>query len=134
MKLFSVAIRQDHDIFHAQVPDLPNLHVIGTSIADTIDKMRSTLIAHLQELVDNGQDLPHPQNISTYLLDPKFVGQTWAIISLNSLLFDSNQKSFALHLPRPLLAQIQDKIGYKEHDIERFILIAIEHELSRINT
>lgn len=134
MKLFSVAIRQEHDTFHAQAPDLPNLHVIGTSIADTIDKMRGTLIEHLQALVDGGGDLPYPQNITTYLLDPKFAGQTWAIISLNSLLFDSSQKSFALHLPRPLLTQIQEKIGYQEHDIERFILIAIEHELSRINT
>lgn len=134
MKLFSVVIKQDHNNFHAQVPDLPNLHVTGTSIADTIDKMRSAIINYLQSLSDNGQDLPHPQNITTYLLDPKFAGQTWAIISLNSLLFDSNQKSFSLHLPRPLLAQIQEKIGYQEHDIERFILTAIEHELSRINT
>lgn len=129
MKLFSVAIRQENDTFHAQTPDLPNIHIIGTSIADTIDKTRTTLIEHLQHLVDTNQPLPTPQNITTYLIDPKFAGQTWAMISLNSMLFDSNQKSFALHLPRPLLNGIQEKVGYHESDIENFILAAIHHKL-----
>ncbi|MBE9589432.1 type II toxin-antitoxin system HicB family antitoxin [Moraxella sp. K127] len=130
MKLFSVAIRQEDDTFYAQVPDLPEIHVIGDSIADTIDKVRSTLIGHLQKLADDGSDLPQPENITNHLTNPKFAGQTWAMISLNSMLFNSKQKSFNLHLPRALLTQIQTQIGYDEHDIEAFILKAIEHELA----
>ncbi|STY93600.1 type II toxin-antitoxin system HicB family antitoxin [Moraxella bovis] len=130
MKLFSVAIRQEDDTFYAQVPDLPDIHVIGDSIADTIDKVRSTLIGYLQKLADDGSDLPQPENITNHLTNPKFAGQTWAIISLNSMLFNSKQKSFNLHLPRALLTQIQAQIGYDEHDIEAFILKAIEHELT----
>ncbi|OOR92165.1 type II toxin-antitoxin system HicB family antitoxin [Moraxella bovis] len=129
MKLFSVAIRQEDDTFYAQVPDLPDIHVIGDSIADTIDKVRSTLIGYLQKLADDGSDLPQPENITNHLTNPKFAGQTWAIISLNSMLFNS-KKSFNLHLPRALLTQIQAQIGYDEHDIEAFILKAIEHELT----
>ncbi|STZ55801.1 Uncharacterised protein [Moraxella lacunata] len=130
MKIFSVAIKQEDDTFHAQVPDLPDMHVIGDSIADTIDKVRSTLIGHLQKLADDGSDLPQPENITNHLTNPKFAGQTWAMISLNSMLFNSKQKSFNLHLPRALLTQIQTQIGYDEHDIEAFILKAIEHELT----
>lgn len=98
---FSVAIRQEDDTFYAQVPDLPDIHVIGDSIADTIDKVRSTLIGYLQKLADDGSDLPQPENITNHLTNPKFAGQTWAIISLNSMLFNSKQKSFNLHLPVP---------------------------------
>lgn len=130
MKLFSVAIRQEDDTFYAQVPDLPEIHVIGDSIADTIDKVRSALIGHLQKLADDGSDLPQPENITNHLTNPKFAGQTWAMISLNSMLFNSKQKSFNLHLPRALLTQIQTQIGYDEHDIEAFIFKAIEHELA----
>ncbi|STZ08770.1 Uncharacterised protein [Moraxella caprae] len=130
MKLFSVAIRQEDDTFHAQVPDLPEIHVIGDSIADTINKVRSTLIGHLQKLADDGSDLPQPENITNHLTNPKFAGQTWAMISLNSMLFNSKQKPFNLHLPRALLTQIQAQIGYDEHDIKAFILKAIEHELA----
>lgn len=130
MKLFSVAIRQEDDTFYAQVPDLPDIHVIGDSIADTIDKVRSTLIGYLQKLADDGSDLPQPENITNHLTNPKFAGQTWAMISLNSMLFNSKQKSFNLHLPRALLTQIQTQIGYDEHDIEAFIFKAIEHELA----
>ncbi|OPH35419.1 type II toxin-antitoxin system HicB family antitoxin [Moraxella equi] len=128
MKIFSVAIRQEDDTFYAQVPDLPDIHVIGDSIADTIDKVRSALIGHLQKLADDGSDLPQPENITNHLTNRKFAGQTWAIISLNCMLFNSKQKSF--NLPLALLTQIQTQISYDEHDIEAFILKAIEHELA----
>lgn len=131
MKLFSVAIRQENDTFHAQIPDLPDVHVIGTSIADTIDKMRSALIDYLQQLADNDEPLPNPEHITNHITNPKYAGQTWAIISLGSMLFHHQQKTFALHLPRPLLLQIQEKVGDSELDIETFILEAIRHELAR---
>lgn len=134
MKLFSIAIKQENDTFYAQAPDLPNVHVTGNSIADTIDKIRAALIGHLQQLADDGKALPQPKNISIHLTNPKFAGQTWAMISLNSMLFNSEQKSFNLHLPRTLLTQIQTQIGYDEHAIEAFILKSIKHELDKLNT
>lgn len=131
MKLFNVAIRQENNTFHAQTPDIPQIHITGNSIADTIDKARTTLINHLQHLADTNQPLPDPKHINTYLIDPKFAGQTWAVISLNSLLFDNQQKSFTLHLPRSLLTQIQTKVGHSEHDVEQFILTTIEQALTQ---
>ena len=35
MKLFNVAIRQENNTFHAQTPDIPEIHITGPQICWT---------------------------------------------------------------------------------------------------
>lgn len=134
MKLFSVAITQHGQQFHAQVPDLPTINIIGHSIADTIDKVRSAIIIHLHQLASNHEPLPEPEHITTHLNNPRFAGHTWAMISLDSMIFENQQRNFTLNIPCALATRLQSHLGQDKRDIEQFIITAIANELERSNT
>lgn len=132
MLSYAIAITQNKQAFHAQVPDLPSLNIVGDSIIDTIAKARATINEHLQTLTDPP---PTPQNLQTHLSNPQFVGSTWAIINVDVQFFSQLSMGVSVNLPRTLIQKIRQNLSTDQNtpnqaDIERFIIEALEQKLN----
>lgn len=148
MMFYSVAIHQANGAFVAVVPDLPNIEVAGESMAGVIGDVRLTIIEHLQNLVSNNQPIPAGQDIGVHLLNERYLGHTWAIITLDSLRLSQHLVSVDVSLPKSLLLSIYHELEQKipnqavgddevgkvlevSHEfIQSFILSAIKEKLA----
>lgn len=146
--LYSVAIHQEGGKFVAVVPDLPNLEVVGDNMASVIGDIRLTIIEHLQNLVSNNQPIPAGQDIGIHLADSRFLGHTWAIVTLDSLRLSQHLVPMELAMPKSLLLSIYHELGHKlpnqavgddevdkilqvSHEfIQNFILSAVKEKLT----
>lgn len=128
--LYPVAIFKKDNQFVAQVPDLPALHVTGLNMVDIIRTARADIIAHLQYLTDRGDPIPKGQDIGVYLDDARFFGVTWAMISLDSVIFAQTILPYEVILPKPLLHAIYEKLGATDDEsVQAFIVDAIKDKL-----
>lgn len=118
MMLYSVAIHQDNGAFLAVVPDLPNVEVGGDNMAQVIGDVRLAIIDHLQNLVSNNQPIPAGQDIGVHLGNQKYLGHTWAIITLDSLRLSQHLVPIELALPKSLLLSIYHELEYEANNDE----------------
>lgn len=128
--IYPVAIRkQDQNgLFVAISPDLPDLHITGTSMADVVHNARLIIMSHLQTLAEQNAPITSGTNLNTHLSNPDFLGHTWAIISLNSLKLTPSNYQFVL--PAPTLNAIYHHLEIPTRDaINTFILEAIHKQL-----
>lgn len=150
MMFYSVAIHQANGAFVAVVPDLPNIEVAGESMAGVIGDVRLTIIEHLQNLVSNNQPIPAGQDIGVHLLNERYLGHTWAIITLDSLRLSQHLVSVDVSLPKSLLLSIYHELGNQIPDravgddeieqvlqvsdglVQEFIIDAIKEKLTHI--
>ncbi|MDO5651796.1 MAG: type II toxin-antitoxin system HicB family antitoxin [Moraxella sp.] len=108
--LYPVAITQKDHEFFAQIPDLPELHVVGSNMADTIAKVRVAIIEYLQQLSNSNQAIPIGQPLNNHLTNPVYFGCTWAIISLDSLRFLSENLPLTVNIPKTLIMPMQQAL------------------------
>lgn len=148
MMLYSVAIHQENGAFLAVVPDLPSIEVGGDNMAQVIGDVRLAIIEHLQNLVSNNQPIPAGQDIGIHLADKRFLGHTWAIVTLDSLRLSQHLVPVELAMPKSLLLSIYHELEQKipnqavgddevgkvlevSHEfIQSFILSAIKEKLA----
>lgn len=136
--IYPVAIQKDpnnNTPFVAIVPDLPNLHIEGDSMADVIHNARLVIMAHLQSKAENNEPIASGQDISVHLDNPKFFGHTWAIISLDSLRFTQSTLTYHLTLPKTTLDAICRTLGDNASPelVQAFMLDAIKHKLTTMD-
>lgn len=131
--LYPVTIYQKEGQFIAHAPDLPTLSFVGENMADVIRNARLTIIEHLQALAEQGKPLPKGNDLSVHLDNPEFFGQTWAIISLDSLRFSQAMVAYQLALPEKILNDIHRTLGDNASldDVQAFILTAIQDKLAK---
>lgn len=125
---YPIAISQHGQHFHAEVPDLPSIHIEGESIIDTIAKARHLITEHLQELINTDHtSIPTPQNISTHLTDEAYAGRTWAIVRVDAQNFKSDTPPVAIQLPHNLHQKILAHLGKEKEmltqtELEGFVV------------
>lgn len=130
--LYPVAIVTHEGEFLATVPDLPDLQVKGASVADVIRAVRNEIVVHLQSLAQDNLPLPVAKDVGAYVKDPNFLGVTWAIVSLDSWVFDQSKLSYSITLPKQTIDAMTALLGAEagSNDIQRFILSAIQEKLA----
>lgn len=126
---YPIAIQQKNLTFYAYLPDLPDLDIEGNSIADTIARARVLVFKHLQNLVDNGQDLPTGSDISQHLNNPSFSGWTWAIISIDANRIIGETLSIDIKIPERLMQRILSYTEQQQLEINDFFIEAIKKSL-----
>lgn len=60
MQFNALVYTEDAGRYHVTVPDLPGLHAEGLSADDALQHAQSALTTHLQALINEGVELPHP--------------------------------------------------------------------------
>ncbi len=127
--LYPVAIQQKENVFHAYLPDIPELEINDTSMADTISTARQAVIDHLNHLVNEERAIPKASEINNLVTNPKYAGWTWAIVSIDINRIIGNQIELKLHIQRYLYEKIQQKVGGQSAEINGFIINAIKKAL-----
>lgn len=134
--LYPVAIYQANGQFVAHTPDLPALSIMGENMADVIRNARSIIIDHLQELADKNEPIPKGSDLGHHLDNPDFFGQTWAIISLDSLRFSQATIAYQLNIPKKLLDEIYATLGSGANvdAVQDFIISSVQQKLTKTLT
>lgn len=130
--LYPITIHHEKEQFVAYAPDLPNLTFTGDNMADVIRNARFVMIEHLQALAEQGKPIPKGNDLSVYLDNPKFLGQTWAVISLDSLKF-SQATTHQFPLSERVLGEIYQALGENAtlDDVHTFVITAIQEKLAK---
>lgn len=138
--IYPVAIRPQNTTdnrtnFVANVPDLPDLHIEGETMADVIRNAQAVITTHLQARAEKNQPIRSGQDISVHLDNPDFFGCTWAIISLDSLRFTQAILNYPLSLPKMILDSIYEHVGENADTdvVDGFIVDAIKQKLSQLS-
>ncbi len=64
---FLVIVEKGDKNFSAYSPDLPGCIATGTSVDGTLAEMRVAIEFHLDGMIENGEELPVPRTLSTYI-------------------------------------------------------------------
>ena len=66
---FLVIIEKGSANYSAYSPDIPGCIATGKTVEKTIAEMSSAIEFHLEGLVENGDGLPVPRSLNSYLLE-----------------------------------------------------------------
>ncbi len=66
---FLVVIEKGESNYSAYSPDLPGCIATGRTIEVTLAEMRSAITFHLEGIIKNGDILPIPRSLNSYLLE-----------------------------------------------------------------
>ncbi len=64
---FLVILEKGGDNFSAYSPDLPGCIATGSSVDQTLAEMRNAIEFHLEGMIENGEKLPVPRTLSSYI-------------------------------------------------------------------
>lgn len=121
---FPIAIVHNNNQYIASVPDIPNLQVVGDSVADVVANTRLTVIQHLHQLLETDVSLPEPSPVAVYLEHPEYAGCIWAIvgIELSRILGESIEVN--LQLPARLYSKITKT--FPKEPLEKVVIEALK--------
>ena len=66
---FLVIIEKGSNNFSAYAPDLPGCIATGKTVEKTVAEMISAIEFHVEGMVENGEDMPRPRSLNSYLLE-----------------------------------------------------------------
>ena len=66
---FLVVIEKGSNNYSAYSPDLPGCIATGKSVEKTVAEMSSAIEFHLEGMIENGDSLPIPRSLNSYLLE-----------------------------------------------------------------
>ena len=64
---FLVVVEKGLTNFFAFSPDLPGCIATGKTVEETLETMHSAIDFHLEGMVENGEELPVPKSLYTYV-------------------------------------------------------------------
>ncbi len=85
MKIPLVLHKDEHCDFGVCVPDLPGCFTAGTTVDEAIAMARAAIDAHIEQLLDHGDDIPELRPLEEHLANPAFSGGIWFLIDFDAL-------------------------------------------------
>lgn len=81
---YSIAIEAGNDTtaYGVIVPDLPGCHSGADNADDVLRMAREAITAHIEVLVERGEDIPAASNVSDFDGNSDYVGFTWALVDI----------------------------------------------------
>ncbi|GHU32379.1 HicB family protein [Betaproteobacteria bacterium] len=106
---FPVVLHSDDGVrFGVTVPDLPGCFSAGDTFDEALDAVVEAINLHLEELVEDGGEIPVAQAIAAHRANPDFAEGVWAAVDVDVSRFDGRAEKINITLPRRLLAQIDN--------------------------
>lgn len=127
--LYPVAIKPHDGQFVAKLPDIPSLEITSNSMADTIAHAHQAVFAYLSDCIDQDNALPQASDINTHLVDTKYAGWTWAIISVNKHSLVGEDIELTINVSQRLYDKISEHIKNSDGDLQAFLINAIKDAL-----
>jgi len=66
---FLVIIEKGPSNYSAYSPDLPGCIATGKTVEKTVAEIESAIAFHIEGMIENGEQLPTPRSINSYLLE-----------------------------------------------------------------
>lgn len=66
---FSIIIEKDEDGYFASCNELQGCHSQGETYEEAIENIKDAISLHVEDRVENGEDIPQPQSISLTLME-----------------------------------------------------------------
>jgi len=64
---YLIVIERAENNYSAYSPDVPGCIATGETIEETLENMRDTLAFHLEAIAEEGDPLPYPRGVQSYL-------------------------------------------------------------------
>lgn len=81
---FLVIVERGSRNYSAYSPDLPGCIATGKTIEETLDSMRSAIDFHIEGMIENGDALPIPRTLSSYVNDTDEISDSDILTSVET--------------------------------------------------
>lgn len=88
------------------VPDLPGCFSAGDTIDEALDNAKEAVELWLEDVLDDGGDIPKPRTITEHQADPDYARWTWAVISIDLAELSDKVERVNITLPARVLRRI----------------------------
>ncbi len=78
-----VIIESRNENYSAYSPDVSGCVSTGKTVEDTLKNMREALEFHLESLLEDGEEIPHPQGLAYYLENGEDISEDDVIAHLS---------------------------------------------------
>ncbi|MDC8802545.1 type II toxin-antitoxin system HicB family antitoxin [Halomonas pacifica] len=113
-------------------PDIPGAITAGDTIEQAYELAVEAAHIQLEELSNNGQQIPKPRSIAEHRDNPEFAGWGWGLVEIDLTPYLGKAEKVNVTLPGRLVKQIDDYVSV--HGIKSrsaFLARAAQHELER---
>lgn len=109
--LFPIAIAFQEQQYQVKLPDVPEVTVLGVTMADAIANAQHELLTYFSQLSKLNKDLPKPSDVADFLGHADYAGCTWAIINIEPGRVAGEMVQMHFALPKTLLSEIDNHVG-----------------------
>ncbi len=111
--LYPIAIERgnDKEAHSIYVPDLKGCLSAADNYQDVFDSAIEAVELHLEGLVEDGEDIPLPSDISKYIDNLEYKGMTWALVPVDVNRYLGKTEKINVTLPSRLVHMIDEKVN-----------------------
>ncbi|KND55190.1 phage-related hypothetical protein [Candidatus Paraburkholderia kirkii] len=120
---FPIAIHKDEEsVYSVIVPDVPGAFSWGDTIDDAIKNTREAIYAHVELLIEEGQDVSlSASSIEDLIGNPDYEGAIWAFVEVDLSKLDSRPERINISLPRFVLHKIDSYVEARHETRSGFL-------------
>ncbi|SQI38620.1 Uncharacterised protein family (UPF0150) [Leminorella richardii] len=133
--LYPVAIDRGEESLGVRVPDIPGCFSGGDDYQDALISVKEAIEAHIELLVEDGDDVPAATNIERWLNDPEYAGAIWALVDVDMVRLMGGAEKINVTLPKRLIAKIDRLVATRPEFKSRsgFLTQAALERISIVN-
>lgn len=109
--LYPVAIDKSDSSFGVRVPDIPGCFSGGNDYQDAIESVREAIEAHIELLVEDGEDVPKATTVENWIDDAEFTGAVWALVDVDVTRLMGKAEKINVTLPSLLIRRIDQFVA-----------------------
>lgn len=106
---FALALHTEDGIrYGVTVPDLPGCFSAGETFDEAIERAYEAIDAHVEQLIQQGEDLPPMRSLVEHQANPDLAGAVWVVIDAPVERYFGPAEKINITVPALLLRQIDD--------------------------
>lgn len=88
------------------VPDLPGCFSAGDTLDEAIVNAREAITAHIELLIEMGEDIPLISTVNDLVAQSQYQGMTWALVDIDVSRLLGGSEKINVTLPKSLIDRI----------------------------
>lgn len=113
--LYPIAIEKGDEThaYGVTVPDLPGCFSAGDTFDEALKNASEAIHGFLQVLSDDGDEIPMPSSIESYVNDERFNGYIWSVADIDIAPYLGSPHKINVTLPSRLIAEVDAFVSRK---------------------
>lgn len=104
--LYPVAIDRGEEALGVRVPDIPGCFSGGDDYQDALTSAKEAIEAHIELLVEDGDNVPAATKVERWLDSPEYAGAIWALVDVDVVRLMGGAEKINVTLPKRLIVKI----------------------------